>query len=72
MCKGYSAFPQNGGLEAQDMTALARFESLAGLYRVCMTFNTGGWKALSSADKAVIAEIAELEYERANRSTNRS
>ena len=66
LCREFGSFPEAGGLEAQDMTVLARQTELVNIYRVCMTFNQGGWKALSGADQAVIAEIAELEHERAD------
>lgn len=67
LCREYGVLPQEGSLERQDMTTLARYETLVNTYRVCMAFNQGGWKNLSGADKRTIAEIAELELKYANR-----
>ena len=64
MCATYGCLPESGGLDRQDITQLARYQELMGIYRVCVTFNTGGWKALSGADKKLIAEISDLEFER--------
>jgi len=64
LCATYGCLPESGGLDRQNMTQLLRHQELLGIYRACMTFNTSGWKALSGADKRLIAEISDLEFER--------